>query len=154
VSVHGYPRLHFEPLKLLNFYFTADPDSAYGKDPDPRIRSPGLRIRIILLSSVVFQDVNQKNKFSSLIFSLITYRTVHLHQSSKISNKEVTKLPIQNKFFLKFCCLLMERAGARTGSVQIITDPDPGGRKTWGSYGPGSGTRLYGLFFGIESCLR
>ncbi len=38
MSVHGPPRLHFEPLKLLeNFDFNADQDSALpsNADPDP-----------------------------------------------------------------------------------------------------------------------
>jgi hypothetical protein len=29
ISVHCYPRLHLEPLKLLNFDFIADPDPAF-----------------------------------------------------------------------------------------------------------------------------
>jgi hypothetical protein len=37
VSVHGPTRLHFKPLKLLNFDFNAGPDPAfhYNADPDP-----------------------------------------------------------------------------------------------------------------------
>jgi hypothetical protein len=37
VSVHGPTRLYFKPLKLLNFDFIADPDTAFhsNKDPDP-----------------------------------------------------------------------------------------------------------------------
>ncbi len=34
VSVQGSPRLHFEPLKLLNFYFRADPDPAFHSNAD------------------------------------------------------------------------------------------------------------------------
>jgi hypothetical protein len=33
VSVHGPPRLHFKPLRLMNFAFNADPD------PDPAFPS-------------------------------------------------------------------------------------------------------------------
>jgi|688.fasta_scaffold1591908_2 hypothetical protein len=36
LSLHGHPRLHFEPLKLLNFDLNADPSNAYGI----RIRNP------------------------------------------------------------------------------------------------------------------
>jgi hypothetical protein len=43
VSFHGTPSLHFEPLKLLSFYFNANPsdtDPAFhtdaGPDPDPQ----------------------------------------------------------------------------------------------------------------------
>jgi hypothetical protein len=37
VSVHGPPRLHFEPLKRLNFDFDADPDPDFHSnvEPDP-----------------------------------------------------------------------------------------------------------------------
>jgi hypothetical protein len=37
VSIHGPPRLYFEPLKLLNFDFNADSDSVFhfNADPDP-----------------------------------------------------------------------------------------------------------------------
>jgi hypothetical protein len=37
VSDHGPPRLYFEPLKLLNFHFNADPDPAFysNANPDP-----------------------------------------------------------------------------------------------------------------------
>jgi hypothetical protein len=35
VSVHCHPRLCFEPLKLLNFYFNADPAFQSNADPDP-----------------------------------------------------------------------------------------------------------------------
>ncbi len=36
MSVHGPPRLYFEPLKLLNFNFNAEQHSAFysNKDPD------------------------------------------------------------------------------------------------------------------------
>ncbi len=39
MSVHDPPRIKFEPLKLLNFYFDVDPDpdtaSQNNADPDP-----------------------------------------------------------------------------------------------------------------------
>ncbi len=37
VSIHVPPRLCFEPIKLLNFYFHADPNLAFhsNADPDP-----------------------------------------------------------------------------------------------------------------------
>jgi hypothetical protein len=48
LCVHGSPRLHFEPLKLRNFDFNADPNPAFHADADPdpasiriRIRNPG-----------------------------------------------------------------------------------------------------------------
>jgi hypothetical protein len=45
VSVHGPPRLYFEPLKLLVNEFNADPDSASKNNADPlpiqiQIRNP------------------------------------------------------------------------------------------------------------------
>jgi hypothetical protein len=33
VSVHGTLLLHFEPIKLLNFYFSADSDAAFHSNP-------------------------------------------------------------------------------------------------------------------------
>jgi hypothetical protein len=36
----------------------------------------------------------------------------------------------------------MEGSGTGSGSVQKVTDPDPGGLKTYGSYGSRSGTLL------------
>ncbi len=55
-SVHGPPRLHFKPLKLLNFALNADPDPAskITADPDPKnpenkggfLRSGLIRIQI------------------------------------------------------------------------------------------------------------
>ncbi len=42
MSVHGHPRLYFESVKLLNFYFDAypDPDPAFhcNADPDPAFK--------------------------------------------------------------------------------------------------------------------
>jgi hypothetical protein len=35
VSVHGHPQLYFEPLKLLNFDFNADPDPDFHFNADP-----------------------------------------------------------------------------------------------------------------------
>ncbi len=35
MSVHGPPRLYFEPLKLLNFNSNTDPDPAFNSNADP-----------------------------------------------------------------------------------------------------------------------
>jgi hypothetical protein len=35
VSVYGPPRLHFEPLKLLDFDFSAVPDPVFHSNADP-----------------------------------------------------------------------------------------------------------------------
>jgi hypothetical protein len=35
VSLHVPPRLHFEPLKLLDFDFNADPDTAFHSNANP-----------------------------------------------------------------------------------------------------------------------
>jgi hypothetical protein len=58
LSVHDPPRLHFEPFKLQNFYFNADPDPDFycNADPDPasknnadsiRIRIPGATVPVL-----------------------------------------------------------------------------------------------------------
>jgi hypothetical protein len=39
VSVHGSPLLSLEPLKILNFYFNEDPDSALHSNSDPDLVS-------------------------------------------------------------------------------------------------------------------
>jgi hypothetical protein len=56
VSVHGPPRLHFEPLKLLNFDLNADPDLdlAFHSNADPdsmliRIRNAAVNFTVIFL---------------------------------------------------------------------------------------------------------
>jgi|688.fasta_scaffold293035_1 hypothetical protein len=68
---------------------------------------------------------------------------VHLHQSSKIlSDSEVTR-HVEIKVFLIFC-LFMEVSGS--GSIQIITDPDLWGPKTYES-GSEFRRRTFGLVF-------
>ncbi len=83
-------------------------------------------------SSVAAFKMPTKNKFSfKKFFLLITLRRLHLHQSSKIiSHKEVIK-QYKSRFFLLFY-LMMDGSGSRSGSVQIMTDPDPGGPKNYG----------------------
>ncbi len=59
---------------------------------------------------------------------------VHLHLSSKIK-----VMKSQNSRNQGFYNLFLLDHG-RSGSVQIITDPDPGGPKSCGSYAYGSGS--------------
>ncbi len=90
-------------------------------------------VRIILLFSSLADKMPTKVKFFSKFFGLLRYfLKVHLHHSSKIkSQKEVTNC--RNQGLSNFFCLLMERSG----SVKIVTNPDSGGTKTYGSYGSG-----------------
>jgi hypothetical protein len=67
-------------------YSVVDP-WRFAKDPDPRIRTADLRIRILLFSSVA-DKMPTKNKFFPYYFF-----EVNLHQSLKIkSHKEVKKI--------------------------------------------------------------
>jgi hypothetical protein len=97
-------------------------------DPDPRIRSSDLRIRIrIILCSSVADKQPTKGKFFSKFFCLLHFE-VHLHQSSKIkSQKKLQKSKI--KVFSSFFCLLMEGSG----SVQSNVGSGSGRSKTYGS---------------------
>jgi hypothetical protein len=77
-----------------------------------------------------FQDAN-KNKFLAYYLPTVgTFTSVFKDNKSLRSHK--TR-------FYKIFCFLMEGAGP----VHIITDPDPypGGPKTYGFYGTGSGSR-------------
>jgi hypothetical protein len=95
-------------------------------DPDPAL-DPA-----IFVSD--FQDAN-KEFFFSIFFSYCFLHCRYIFQPSKIkSHKEVTKQ--QKSRFFHIFCLLMEGSG----SVQIITDTDPGGLKTYESNGSGSGS--------------
>jgi hypothetical protein len=62
---------------------------------------------------------------------------VHLHPSAEITHSVIKKPQNcrKSRFFLGFCLLLERNA---SGSVQIITDLDPGGPKTY-EFGRGSG---------------
>jgi hypothetical protein len=74
-----------------------------------------------------FQDANKKNKFfiGFLLYYLLTEGTF---TSVFTDNKQIRSHKIvEIRVFLNFFCLLMEGSGPRSGSVQIITDPDPGG---------------------------
>jgi hypothetical protein len=56
-------------------------------DPDPRMRTPDLRIRILLFSSVTFKMPTKSKKLYAYYFLKI-----HLHHSSKLNcHKEVTE---------------------------------------------------------------
>ncbi len=90
-----------------------------GTDPDMRIRTTD-RIRILLFLSVAFK-ISTKSKF--LLFEG-TFTSV----LKRKSHKEFTK-QVEIKFFHTFFCSIMEGSG----SVQILTEQDPGGPKTYGS---------------------
>ncbi len=114
----------FDISFILNQY-VVDPWH-FGTDPDPRIRTPVLwvriRIRIVPFSSV--GDKMPTNKFFCLfvfegyIFtSVFTFRD----KKSKRSHKKV-----EIKVFLTFFACWWKDPGP----YKIMTDPDPGGPKT------------------------
>ncbi len=59
----------------------------------------------------------------------------------KIQKKSTDRI---NQGFSSFFCLWMEGSGS--GSIQLMTDPDPGGPKSYGSYGSGYTTLLQSFF--------
>jgi hypothetical protein len=67
---------------------------------------------------------------------LVSLFLVHLHLSSKLKSHEEIAKQYNLRFFLLIFCLMIEGSV----SVQIMTDPDPGGLKTHGSYALGSPT--------------
>ncbi len=76
-----------------------------------------------------FQDANKKLAF--LRFFAYCFFKAHLHQFSKRKKSENSI----NQGFSYFFCMIMEGSGSRSrsGSVQIMSDPDPGGLKVYGS---------------------
>jgi hypothetical protein len=72
-------------------------------------------------------------------YPVLTVGRVHLHQSFRISRHQVVTKELKLRFFIFFCSLI---EGSGSGSIQIITDPGPGGPKTYRSYTSGSGTQL------------
>jgi hypothetical protein len=86
----------------------------------------GIRIRIPLFSSVA-DKMPTKNKIFFLLHFEGTFTVCTIHQSSKLKCQKNSRITV----FLTFFCMLMEKSGS--GSVQVMTDPDPGGAKTYGS---------------------
>jgi hypothetical protein len=84
-----------------------------------------------------FQDVNK----NSLFFAFYFFK-VHFHHSSQKKSHKTVHI---NKGFSSFFYLMME--GSVSDSVQIMRDPDPGGPKTYGSYGSESGSTTLCLRF-------
>jgi hypothetical protein len=87
-------------------------------DPDPRIRTTGLRIRILLFSSGAFKVPTKK------VCLLITVLTVGTFTSFFQNNKLLRLRSHKNPVFSKL--IGGSVSGARPGSVQIITDPNLG----------------------------
>jgi hypothetical protein len=89
--------------------------SDFGTDPDPRIHTSDLRIRIrlLLFSSVTFKIAKTRNYFFTVLsFFAYDFLKLHLHHFSNIKGqKEVTK---QEEWrFSYYFCLMIERSGAR-----------------------------------------
>jgi hypothetical protein len=72
VSVHGPPRIHFEPLKLLNFDFIADSDLPFhsNANPDPAFQNNADRsgsATATLVASAMTHFVNCGIRYSTKI---------------------------------------------------------------------------------------
>jgi hypothetical protein len=75
-----------------------------------------------------FKDVNKKKVFSQVFLPLLLHTEIHLQQSSEITSY------LGNQGFSKFVCLVIEGSG----SVEIVTDPNPGDLKNFRIRNPGS----------------
>jgi hypothetical protein len=96
----------------------------FGTDADQGIRATDLRIRIriLLFSSMDFKIPTKKLFYKVKFFSLLLVEgTRTLHQSSKKKNHKEDTKQLKTIVFVTFFCLLMDGSG----SVQIMTDPDP-----------------------------
>ncbi len=102
----------------------------FGTDPDPRIHSSDewirMRFRILLFLSLNFKT----SKFSAYYFEGTL--KVHLHHFSKIKVRKKSQNS-RNQCFSRYFCLMIEGFISGSGS-------DPGGPKTCGFYGSGSGS--------------
>ncbi len=74
-----------------------------------------------------WQDDNNKYVFFSW-FVVYNFLAVYLHHSSKIiSQKEIEQIVEIKVFLLSLHVYGKKGSGSRSWSVQIMTDPDPGG---------------------------
>jgi hypothetical protein len=103
------------------------PGSVPLTDPDPALL---LRIllRIMLFSSVSFKMATKKKYFSRVFAH--QFLKLHLHNFSKIKSHPDPDPDL------------------------VLTDPDPGGPKTYGSYGSGFATLQNILFFLVRSICK
>ncbi len=111
----------------------------FGTDPDPRIRTTDLRIRIqIRLFSSVADKQPTKNFSKGFLLTIffvkvplpmVHYRYVFKDKKSKRSHKKVEKKVFFSLFWL-----------VDPDLYKIMTDPGLGGPKTHGSYESGSTT--------------
>jgi hypothetical protein len=60
LSVHGPPRLHFEPRKLLNFDFDADPDPGLKKQHESGFENMGKTIDFSFKMQMYLQKEKRK----------------------------------------------------------------------------------------------
>jgi hypothetical protein len=79
----------------------------------------------------------QRTNFLTEFFCLLLFKGTFTSFFKDKGKKEVTKQE-ESRFFLLFC-LVIEGSGARSGSMPLNPDPDPGNPKTYGSDGPGFG---------------
>ncbi len=78
-----------------------------------------------------------QQKIVKTIFSAYYFLKVYLHHFSKIESQKESQNR-RNQGFSYFFCMMIEGSGS--GSILWQVDPDPGGPKTCGSGGSGSGT--------------
>ncbi len=89
----------------------------------------------VLFSSLTFK-MQAKNDFFNTIFSACYFLKVHLHNFLKIKSQKES-LNSRNQGFSYYFCMMIEGSG----SISLwLVNPDPGGPKTCGSGGSGSGS--------------
>jgi hypothetical protein len=136
--------------KLSNQGSEIVPDTNFGTDPGPRIRTTDLRIRIwiwiqiLLFSSATFKMPTKNNCFFKFFSFLLFEDTfTSFFKDSQISG---------NQGFSNYFCLTMEGSGLRT-AVLLTNGYGSGRSKTYGSYLSGSGTLgLSYIFCRIRIC--
>jgi hypothetical protein len=114
---------------LVNLLYSVVNLWHFRMDPDPRIHSSDLRIRIrIILCSSVADKQPTKNKFFLRSFFAYYFLKLHLHQSSKMKKSKRSYQKGDHGFFFLFC-LLMEGSGSvqsndgSGGTKHTVPDP-------------------------------
>jgi hypothetical protein len=102
----------------------------------------GIRIRILLFSSLTFKMPAKKLIFNTF-FSAYYFLKVHLHHFSKIKSPKESQNR-RNQGFSYYFCMMIEGSGS--GSIPLTSGSGSGRPETGGS-GSGSGT----LFISIET---
>ncbi len=108
LSVYGPPRLFFEPLKLLNFDFNADPVPAFhsNSDQDPTFQIMRIRTRNPGCNNLIRIHIKQKRR---------THRRIKVSRSTPLPSRQAA-------------CYLYAVLGIRIRRIRMflgLPNPDP-----------------------------